>query len=268
MTIARSKWPYELAALVLLALYINAFEVWRWLSINLGPGLANVVPIAVAAAAVVAALSPLLKRGLLRKPSALVALLGTGLLVVLALLASDSAFPAKRIHVAEYLLMGLVIRPALKDEFHGTSLLWATALITALIGCHDELIQGLYPNRSFGWRDIGINALSGLAGALIGYGLTTLPRAARQGGFAAQDWMLLAPMGLGWLALLYAIPQFRGVAVPLWTALPLAGGVLATLLLRHRKTSDPGYFLSRVSILLLATLLYPLLTHATTLAFH
>ena len=46
-------------------------------------------------------------------------------------------------------------------------------LIATLLGVHDELVQGLHAQRTFGILDIVANGLGAAAGALAALGMTT-----------------------------------------------------------------------------------------------
>ncbi len=86
--------------------------------------------------------------------------------VVVLLLASRLRLPEERLHFVEYGLFAALVHSALRAgsaRFVGA---W-TAGLSALAGLGDELIQGLLPNRYFGWRDVAMNAGAGLLVALV-----------------------------------------------------------------------------------------------------
>jgi VanZ family protein len=73
--------------------------------------------------------------------------------------------------VAEYIILSFLVRYALSYRLEGLRLTLFTALVTALYGVHDEMLQGLHPLRYHGWRDIIVNSVAGLSGAMLGHGL-------------------------------------------------------------------------------------------------
>jgi hypothetical protein len=71
---------------------------------------------------------------------------------------------SEKIHLCEYGLLGVMLYNALKIEFNRFDLkLYAyAALICASVGAVDEGIQWFLPSRVFDWRDIFMNAVSGI----------------------------------------------------------------------------------------------------------
>ncbi|MGQ0665022.1 MAG: VanZ family protein [Pseudomonadota bacterium] len=273
---ARRSLPYELAALGLVLLYVNTFEVWQALSAGLGGRVAAVVPVALVAAVVAAAglAVPLWRQ---RGGQVAVGTLLVGLGVAAAALwVSDPAYPAKRIHVFEYMLLSVVVRKALAFHLNGRALLFATAALTGVLGSHDELIQGLHPNRVYGLRDIAINTLGGLAGALVGYAFALFerphaaPAASPPAGLEPAAVVAAGGLALGWALLLFALPSFRGGALPWWTAVPLVAGGCAWAVVGHRMAHAPGphHVWTRGAGLTLATAMYPVLAYALALDFN
>ena len=70
--------------------------------------------------------------------------------------------PAEKTHFLSYGLLAFLIYRAMKLHFEGVTVSVATVLLVAAIGLGDEIIQYLLPNRFFEWKDVGLNALSGL----------------------------------------------------------------------------------------------------------
>lgn len=250
-------WPLSLG---LLALYVNAFPLWAMLSSRLGREIAGYLPFAVVGLLGAALLLFSLRRRW-HWPS-----LGLAILfAALGLWLADPAFPAKRVHVAEYALLALVLRRALLPWLGGPQLTLIAAMAAALFGFHDEMLQGLLPERTFGLSDIAVDCLGALAGSLLGGGLGLCERPMR--GAAWPD-----PLPL-WLALLagvallaYAMPAFIGDAAPFWVAAPLLGSGAALLFL----APPPNPWRPVATLLLLLTqplAFYPLLTHVPPFVF-
>ena len=84
--------------------------------------------------------------------------IGLGFLIV-----KTTPFPAEKIHIAEYGILGVLLYNALK--IHSDRFCWklyvAGVLLCMAIGAVDEVIQFLLPNRVFDWRDIFLNGASG-----------------------------------------------------------------------------------------------------------
>lgn len=177
----RRSWAHYLLAAVLVGLFVNTFDLWVWLLNALGASRATLVPIAVAGAVLA-----WIAVEAWRRPGGYVpwALAAAAALVVWGLLLPDSQFPAKRIHVPQYVLLALVLRRGLAAHVQGGGLLVAGALAGALFGLHDELLQGLHPRRTFGLADLEVNAIGALAGSLAGHGLGLF----RQSPAAGDGW--------------------------------------------------------------------------------
>ncbi|MFC1675279.1 VanZ family protein [Candidatus Omnitrophota bacterium] len=93
-------------------------------------------------------------------------LLFTGIYFLIVKLAK---YPAEKIHIAEYGLLGILLYNALRVDFlKFDKRLYLYAGIACLIaGTIDELIQWVLPNRYFAWTDIFINFLSSVMILLI-----------------------------------------------------------------------------------------------------
>lgn len=83
--------------------------------------------------------------------------------------------PAERTHLFEYGLVAVFIYQALSERVRNGRQIPPPALIavvvTALLGWLDEGIQALLPNRVYDLRDVGVNALAGLAAILASLAL-------------------------------------------------------------------------------------------------
>jgi hypothetical protein len=269
---------YEIIAVLLVIAYSNTFDIWQALASSIGPGWAGSVPVVLTAAVGTVALASAWWRTRRRRPIAWLPLAASCVLAGVALLLADPEFPAKRIHVPQYALLALVVTRGLRFHLDGVPLLAATALIAAVLGSHDELLQGLYPSRTYGLRDIALNAVSGAAGALAAYafGVSRPSAESRRvesrwnGQLTGPEWLALIVLTFGWLLLLVALPAFRDGVIPMWPLVPLACGGVAWALASNPAAEIRGgrYVLARAAVLMLATAVYPLITHAFPLAFH
>lgn len=109
------------------------------------------------------------------------------------------ANPEEALHFVQYGILGLLLFRALACRLADPSIYLAGALIGAVFGIGDELIQWLVPNRIFDYRDIGINAL---AGALVQTGLWAGIRPAFVRGRVSRNGVRLACAALATTALL------------------------------------------------------------------
>ena len=249
---------WALAAL-LVAAFANAFPLWVWLSQQLGAA-AKLLPFALAGLLVAAML--LAGRGGRRD----IRWLAAGIFAALLGLAlADPDFPAKRVHVAEYAVLALVLRRALRPWFVGADLVLAVALLGLLAGLHDEAIQGLMPSRTYGLRDILVDGLGAIAGACLVQGLGFRDAAEQPARWRHMPKLLLAPLA-GALLLALALPGFEGGPIPPWTAAPLLAGCAACSIVPLPQDGWRGFTIAL--LLILAPLaLYPVLSHVPPLVF-
>jgi hypothetical protein len=197
-------------------------------------------------------------------------LLAGVVLAGLALAVTDPAYPAKRIHVPQYALLALVLRRGLGGSMSGWRLTGFGALLTLAFGIHDELIQGLHPDRSYGLTDILVNGLSGAAGSLMahGSGLFSCPGGipeAPNSGFGIPPGAWLTAAGAGFLIL--ALTAWRDAPPPIWLISPLLAGMAVWL--RGRRPHDPTVRIGLTAFVwtCFPMMLYPVLPHVSALVF-
>ncbi|GAB4341171.1 MAG: hypothetical protein Kow0089_15350 [Desulfobulbaceae bacterium] len=176
-------WVMHGLCFALVVVYVNMFGFWAWLSRLIGAGpLAKGLPIIVTLV-VLALVSLGFVRRVNRGHSVRLAFLGAGIVAAfLALAIPDPQVPIKRVHVAEYILLAFLVRSTLSHRLQGSTLLFFSILVTALYGVHDEMLQGLHPQRYYGWRDMIVNAVAGLSGGLLAHGLLCCEGETRGGG--------------------------------------------------------------------------------------
>jgi hypothetical protein len=260
-----------LLSILLVPLYVSLFTIWKHLSVLLGSGVMTVLPplltlgLLFLAAAVFR--DRLRSRSLRRLPAA------AGVLLCLAaLLIPDGQFPVKRIHVAEYLLLSLVVRFAMSFRLQGLPLLFFTIIFSSLLGIHDEFLQGLHPARTYGLRDMAVNIAASIGGALLWHGLDLFSRP--ESGAAGQDlpaspalcylaWLLSSVFALAW-----PLQYYRDVNLPLWPAMPLAAALVFCGFYAPRFPHRWRHGIIAASILSFSLFPYLLLTHAAKISFH
>lgn len=226
------------ACYLLVVFYVNMFQFWAWISRGMGPGiLTRMLPVAVTAVVllfIALRFVDRVNRGWSIRPVHL----SLGLAcAIFALAIPDPEVPIKRIHVAEYLVLAFLVRATLSHRLQGGQLTLFTALVTLLLGVHDEMLQGLHPLRYYGWRDMIVNGVAGLGGALLGDGLYSFVRPEVEAARAklrgpwllAMLFLLLAASSLWLVVFLY---QLRSQSIPLAMLLPQAAAGLLVILFR------------------------------------
>jgi VanZ family protein len=77
----------------------------------------------------------------------------------------------KHIHIPEYILMSWILYRALALDYHGSGILLLVFICAAMLGVVDEIMQGIHPQRTYGWTDMIVDAAAGLIGCLSLMGL-------------------------------------------------------------------------------------------------
>lgn len=258
---------HGLAAL-LVVLYVNTFVVWQLLSLRFEES-AALAPwlFAVGTSFVAGAVWYRWRR---RGVASLKLIVLAGAIALAGMMLTDPLYPAKRVHVPQYMILAVVVWAALATRVQTRRILFFTVLIAGLYGVHDEFLQGLHPDRSFGWRDMVVNLAGIVAGALmiealIGQRLVAERMEALPKTFTAAVLMCLAGLGLYILAVL----ELRASAIPYWSVLPMLAGAfaLAWAVARDDMPADARHVGTILVWLVVALSLYPVIVNETSLVF-
>lgn len=261
-----------LICVALIPVYVNMFTLWKTLSIVLGKGFMTVVPICLVLGLGILVAYRLRRHTVGRQWQSLPLLCGFGL-CLLGLAIPDPSFPVKRIHVTEYLLLAGVARHAMSARLDGLPLLIFSTLFALLLGIHDEMLQGLHPARTYGLRDMAVNALGAAGGGLIFHGLGWFSgtRSERQRETAALGWPSRGYLVSLILAVaMYAVPLtwYKGTSLPFWPALPLAATAVIYSLYGNAVPNPLRHGLTAISLAASSLTLYPFIAHVSPLTFY
>lgn len=258
----------------LVPLYVNLFPLWKHLSALLGNAsdtAFTILPAVVLALFLVLCWSILRLSGNRSAPISRASLLAGAALCIIGLLVPDPGFPVKRIHVVEYAALSLAARFAMSSSLSGSALLFYSSCFAAVLGIHDEFLQGLHPARTYGLRDMTVNTLGSCGGGLIWHGLNLFsPPAARHPEMREKHadvlylgWLLAALLMLVWPAY-----YFKGQPVELWTTLPLLAAVV--FFVNHRKQFSPltAHGVSALTAVSASLAVYPLLSRLPGMPFY
>ena len=72
----------------------------------------------------------------------------------------------KHIHIPEYLVMCWLLFKALSTDYKGSGIFLLIFMCASMLGVVDELLQGIHPERVYGWSDMLVNAASSLIGVM------------------------------------------------------------------------------------------------------
>ena len=84
--------------------------------------------------------------------------------------------PNKYIHIPEYVLMTWILYQALAIDYKGSGIFLLIFTCAAMLGIVDEILQGIHPQRTYGWKDMIIDTASGFIGVLMLVGLKKTSR--------------------------------------------------------------------------------------------
>lgn len=196
---------------------------------------------------------------------------GGMLLLAIGLLIPDPNYVVKRIHVTEYLALSLLVTYTLSHHLNGMELLFYATLLAALLGVHDEFLQGFHPSRTFGLRDICVNSVAAFGGNCIWYGMGLFRKINVPGrSFLSHPilkWYLL------WLflsVLMMVVPfiNLKYSAIPTWVYLPLSSSLLfwcCSCLTIYKQIGHGALVLSSFSFMLL---FYPVIINVCQIPFN
>lgn len=270
MTLQRtSAWAWYALAAALVALYVNMYSFWRWLSVAVGSE-ADYLPYVVTLA-LLGGLGVVAVRACGRARVNWWIVACALAFAVAGFMVTDPDYPSKRIHVPEYVVLALVVRRGLSSRLSGwplTVIGWAIAVV---FGCHDELAQGFHPLRTFGMADILTNAAGAAAGVLLAHGFGWMNFDRADGAWPPR-FMAMATLcvfaGLGLEVV--ALDRFRDALLPYWSTLPLLGGVVAWVWADAAASYGKGWR-HGLGVLVFASALaaiYPVISHVAPLAFN
>lgn len=193
------------------------------------------------------------------------------LLCIIALFIPDSAIAVKRIHVTEYLLLSLLARYTMSHRLTAGSLLLFSSLFPAVLGIHDEFLQGIHPSRTYGLRDMLVNAVAATGGSFIWHSLalfTANYRESTPGGKAGTIHLLyLCWLAVAILAMVVPLPVYRHSPLPFWPGLPLMAAIVFWLCLLRQDDSELSHGIKAVSAAAFLLLIYPLVINSRQVSF-
>tara|TARA_A100001037_G_scaffold155351_1_gene140037 strand:- start:28 stop:828 length:801 start_codon:yes stop_codon:yes gene_type:complete len=213
---SRARWLAANMAvwLLVVVLYSQSIEVWHALVTVSGKAVAGGAPIALAGLLI--ALAAMWGRRLLGGLSWPWAA-ASAVIFVVGLLATDPAFPAKRIHIPEYFALTLLIYWSCRHHVPRRLAVVGAPFLAIALGSIDEILQGAMAARTFGLRDVGINAMGAIAAGLY---LQSLSKKVPQQSFDDKTLTYAVIMLFGLSLLLFGANAHKGTAMPFWIYLP------------------------------------------------
>lgn len=263
-----------MASSILVLVYVNMFPVWKFFSTRWDSELFILMPVVVSGGTIlVITVSSIFLRQKGRIPIDNQFLILGLLLCVLGLILPDPQFPVKRIHVAEYAFLSLVVRWTMSFRLQGRALLLFSACFVSILGIHDELLQGLHPARTYGLRDMVVNSLAGFGGACIWHGVHLFARQFPGTSASGETGADLSAAYVGWLltsvlAFILPLVLYRGGHIPYWPAMPLIGSTVLFSLYKEQFSESCKHGVGALSAACFALILYPLMNNGKALYFY
>jgi len=257
-------------ALVLVVAYVNTFVVWREIGYLFGRGIRDGVPFIVVGTLVLAIavyVGVNMRRGTLSV--AWLWLAAAVILAVVGLSSTDPAFPAKRIHVPQYVILAIVLHFSIRGSDRTALTLLFIFLTVTAYGVHDELLQGLHPRRTYGLRDMFVNACGAGAGTLLVRALSPGDRALAPALEVRPGALVAFALTIGGVFMfVLAGTAFRTDVLPYWTVLPALAGAIALAVAAERLSfrGDRLAVRALVGVCLLYSV-YPLMINVALLDF-
>jgi hypothetical protein len=149
----------------------DAIVVYRTIATHFSTPVARKIPIAMI---ILLGISYILFGMITKKSTRYFVLIIPCAFIVYAVMALEPN-PNKHIHIPEYILMTWLLYEALSIDYKGKGIYILIFLCSSMLGVVDELEQGIYPDRFYGWMDMGINSASSIIGILTLIGLRTAP---------------------------------------------------------------------------------------------
>ena len=91
--------------------------------------------------------------------------------IIVSIIVTLEPNPNKHIHIPEYVLMSWLLFEAISIDYQGKGILLLVVLCSSMLGVVDELEQGIYHDRFYGWIDMAVNSASSVIGVLALMGL-------------------------------------------------------------------------------------------------
>lgn len=99
-----------------------------------------------------------------RLPAALAVMTVSGIIIYIIMMFQPNV--NKHIHIPEYVVMCWFLFKALSVDYKGSGIFLLIFICASMLGVVDELLQGIHPQRFYGWSDMLVNAAASLIGVL------------------------------------------------------------------------------------------------------
>ena len=265
-----------LACSAIVVVYVNMYGLFAYINKTFGKYFIAIVPILIPALFIllVAAYVVKFKK---TKPILQWKYLVSGLVFLLVSLAfPDPDIPVKRIHVTEYALLSILVRYTMSYRYSGRALLTYSIIFTCILGIHDEFLQGIHFQRTYGLKDMAVNGLSAIGSGLILHGLgifddRTLTADDERRAYRSNCFYLFL-LCTSVIAAAVPLIGYLRQPLPLWPFLPIAAMIVywSCFVLSEEKGAgnSRGHGVGAITTASFLFLLYPILVNAFQITFY
>jgi Na+-transporting NADH:ubiquinone oxidoreductase subunit NqrE len=157
-------------------------------------------------------------------------------------------------------------------KLQSTSLLLFSFLFAAILGVHDEFLQGFHSSRTFGLRDMVVNSMGAGGGALIWHGLGLFSgnlqgpdnnETTRPAEIIYLGWLTLSTICFIWPCSFYT----GGSGLPFWPAIMLVAGTFFYSVYADSFPPSIRHGITMVSFGTFALIFYSPLSNVTNTIF-
>lgn len=259
---------------VLVIAYVNMYGLFTYLNKSLGSAFIAraplILPLFIAALLILYFL-------MLRKKEVLLKwqyLLPGTLFLAAALTFPDPEIPVKRIHVTQYALLTVLVRYTMSYRLRGTELMIYSILFSAILGIHDEFLQGIHAKRTYGVRDMAVNGFSAIGSGMVlhGLGLFDNSTGSEEKKRTKRVYLMyLIVLALSLSALAIPLVGYLGKPMPVWPFLPLSATFVywsCFILYQGTDSSESSaHGLMAISTIAFLFLLYPIIVNGLQVTF-
>lgn len=96
--------------------------------------------------------------------ASLAVMAGSGIIIYIIMMFQPNV--NKHIHIPEYVIMCWFLFKALSIDYKGSGIFLLIFICASMLGVVDELLQGIHPQRYYGWSDMLVNSASSLIGVM------------------------------------------------------------------------------------------------------
>ena len=260
----------------MVVLYVNLYGLFAYVNKTFGKYFIAVVPILIPALIILLVTGYVVKVKKIQPILQWKFLVSGFLFLIISLAFPDPDIPVKRIHVTEYALLSFLVRYTMSFRYSGRALLTYSIIFTCILGIHDEFLQGIHSQRTYGLKDMVVNGLSAIGSGLILHGLGIFDGRAgaadEESRAYSSNCFYLFLLCTSLIAAAVPLIGYLRQPLPLWPFLPIVAMIVywsCFVLSEGKNTGDSrGHGIGAISTASFLFILYPILVNAFQITFY